>query len=189
MVCLLHFEAIMLDHAVKYLRSQGVTFRLFSYSAPEPHPSVAHPLRTHEGAHMVDTHVVLIDGVPGIACTLRDHQVNYASLGNYLNASVFDGSIRDLPPPFNHASPPAPPLGKLMNVPIFVDEELLASAVIAFYAFSPCDVIEILYEDFSRIEQPRTAKFAFAGELPPEQEEEEAAPWGRAAPPLQRRAG
>ena len=142
-------------------------FRLSSYPAPEPLPHVAHPLGLHEGSRFIETRVVLVDDMPTLVCIPRGTSLSLAALSNNLKAIVVDGSAADLPPPFTKASAPVPPLGKLFGVPVIVDEAVLAYAVIAFSTFSELDIVEVPYDDFSRLEQPRAEKVAFGGELPP----------------------
>ena len=50
---------------------------------------------------------------------------------------------------------------------MFVDPSLVSSTVIGFAVFGPNDFIEMPYDDFARLEQPRVEDLAGAGELPP----------------------
>jgi hypothetical protein len=55
-----------------------------------------------------------------------------------------------------------------MGVPTIVDRTVAENAVIiVFRAFSIHDYVELAYGDLELIEQPRTAAFAFVGELEP----------------------
>jgi hypothetical protein len=51
----------------------------------------------------------------------------------------------------------------MFGVPLFVDDQVETSAaVIAFQAFATRHYVEMIYEDFARIELPRVASFAKA---------------------------
>jgi prolyl-tRNA editing enzyme YbaK/EbsC (Cys-tRNA(Pro) deacylase)/uncharacterized protein with GYD domain len=152
------------EAAIGYLRKQGAAFRLTNYPLPEQQPAIAHALRP--GAHDVTTRVVLVDGRPAIACVPSGSSVNMARLGSVLGGNVLAGSPDDLPGAFRGASEPIPPLGHLIGVPLFVDEQLTASIMLAFHAFSSGVCIEVAYEDFARIEQPKILPLATAGSLP-----------------------
>lgn len=121
---------------------------------------------------MVETHVLLVDGQPAIACTVRGAKLSLPSLMNELGM-VMEGSSQDLPPPYKGADGPTPPLGGAMGALILVDEAVATASSIAFAVFARTDILEIPYDDFSRVEQPRVASFAVGGELPESSEESE----------------
>lgn len=154
----------MLDHVVQYLRSHEVPFRLFSHPSPEPLPAVAY--RLPSGGIMLETHVLLVGGRPAIACTTRGAKLNLPRLRSDLGAEVIEGSAEDLPPPYTGVSGPMPPLGRAIGALTLIDEAVTAASAVAFAAFASTDIVEIPYDDFSRLEQPRIASFAIGGELP-----------------------
>jgi hypothetical protein len=55
----------------------------------------------------------------------------------------------------------------LLGVPLFVDESLRDAVWLVFRAFGPSDFVEMTYEDFAGLEQPRIVPFAGGGALPP----------------------
>ncbi len=154
----------MLDRVVGYLRSRGVSFRAASHPSPEALPAVAYA--PPAGGRVVRAHVVLVGGRPALACLPREEQLNLQRLAFELGLEVTPGTTADLPAPFTGASEPVPPLGGLIGVTVLVDEALVAAPVIAFAAFAPTDFVELSYEDFAHIEQPRVASFSTGGELP-----------------------
>jgi Ala-tRNA(Pro) deacylase len=157
---------MLLARVVDYLRSNGIGFRLESYPSPEPKPSVAPPDRLYR-AFEVDTHLVMIDGSPAIACVPAGEGVMLLQLREALGAKIVgEGDPRDLPWPFAGAPVPIPPLGHLFGVPVFLDAKVASAPVLGFQAFSNFDFIEAIYDDFARIEQPRVLEFAGGGELP-----------------------
>ena len=153
----------MLERVVHYLHSHDVPFRLSSYPSPEPLPGVAY--RLPPGGVMVETSVLLVDGQPTIACVVQGAKLNLASLENELGM-VVEGSAEDLPSPFKGAGGPTPPLGRAMGLLTLIDEAVAMASAVVFAAFSSNDIVEIPYDDFSRLEQPRVASFAAFGELP-----------------------
>jgi Ala-tRNA(Pro) deacylase len=156
---------LMLAKVVEYLRSNGVPFRLLSFPSPEPAPRVAH--RSPESV-VVETHVLLIDGRPTLACIPRGERVNVAGLLATLNASLIEeeGARETLPWPFGGETVPIPPLGRLFGTPLLIDEALLRVPVLSFETFSSTDFLELTFDDFARLERPRIEAVAMAGELP-----------------------
>lgn len=157
-----HAGTVMIEHAVRYLKQHSASFRLVSHPTTEPLPEVAQ--RPPPNGQMVDTHVVLVDGAPGLACVPAGEPVDVVSLGQELHGMVLEGSARDLPAPFNEAHC-LPPLGGLVGAAVFLDSRL-SGAVLAFRAFCKEDFIEVPFDDFARLEKPRVMVIAVAGALP-----------------------
>jgi len=85
-----------------------------------------------------------------------------ANLGAEL---ITEATIPDFLGAFGDVGLPAPPLGRLFGLPVFVDISVANAQAICFAAFSPTDFVEVNYDDFARIEHPRVADFIRAGEL------------------------
>jgi hypothetical protein len=156
---------MMIDDVVRYLRQGRVPFRAFSYAAPEPQPVVAH--RLPPGAQLVDAHVVLVDGKPAIACIQSGETLNLAAIALATGAIAIESSTTELGDEYRDVAAPLPPLGGVFGVPLFVDQRVAQAALLTFRAFDENDYVEVLYEDFARLERPRVAAFASAGELCP----------------------
>jgi Ala-tRNA(Pro) deacylase len=154
----------MIDTIVRYLHGARVPFRLASYPSEEPRPVAAHPLPP--GGMFVDTALFLLDGRPVVTCFPTGEMPDMAAVTAALGAPAIDGGPSELPGEFSHAEPPIPPLGQLFGVPIVLDERVTTCAILVFRAFRDSDYFEIPYEDFARLEQPKVASFARAGELP-----------------------
>ncbi len=154
-----------IDDVIRYLRQARVPFRAFSYAAPESLPAVAHPLPP--GAQLVDAYVVLVGGKPAIACIQSGEMIDLLALAQEAGATALESSANELQDEHRDASGPLPPLGGVFGVPLFVDERVAQSATLTFRAFDTNDYVEVLYEDFARLERPRVAAFSKAGELPP----------------------
>jgi prolyl-tRNA editing enzyme YbaK/EbsC (Cys-tRNA(Pro) deacylase) len=155
---------MMIDVVVRYLRKAGVPFRLTSYPSPEPQPAVAHPLQP--GTQLVDVHVVLVDGLPALACTPHGLPLDLAAFGAQTGTTAFEASPAQLPESYRDSSEPLPALGGVFGVPLFVDEQILDADRVAFRAFGANDYVEMAYDDFALIECPRIVAFAHE-ELPP----------------------
>jgi Ala-tRNA(Pro) deacylase len=150
----------MIEAVVRHLRAQSVPFRLLSYPAPEPAPLVANVIRPHPSM-LLSVKVLRIDGRPAIAAVADGSQMNLLRLQVEIGASLVEpGSSADLPWPYTQASEPVPPLGVLFGLPLFVDQSLFGAALVGFPVFSRSDFIELAYDDYARIEQPRLASLA-----------------------------
>jgi len=157
----------MLGRVVEYLRSNDVAFQLVSHPSPELEPAVAYKVGP-PGTIMIDTRVLLVDGRLAIGCVPRGDQIDRSGLRSDLGAQIVqDGTNTDLPWPFEEAGLPIPPLGRLFGAAVLVDARVATAPFIAFWAFAATDVIELAFDDFARLEQPRVSALAIAGELPP----------------------
>lgn len=58
-----------------------------------------------------------------------------------------------------------PPFGNLYNMEVYVDEALSEDKEIAFNAGTHVELIQMSYEDFERLVQPKKIKFAFLSKL------------------------
>lgn len=154
----------MIDRVVRYLCDAAVPFRLAVYPMPEPSPEVAHSLPP--GTLLVDAQVVLVDGSPAIACVPHGIPVSFVALSRALDAAVLEASPAELRGEYRGAPEPLPPLGGLFGAPLLIDDEIPASPLIAFRAFSRGAFVEMTYDDFALVERPRVASFAQGGELP-----------------------
>ena len=156
----------MLPKLVEYLKLNGVSFRLASYPSPEPAPPVAHVMRP-AGALSLDTHVLLIDARVTLACVPRGEKINLPGLRATLPAEFIEetGGAAALPALFDGGDL-VPPLGRMFGAPLLVDEAITLAPVICFEAFAATDFVEMTYDDFARLERPRVAAIALAGELP-----------------------
>jgi prolyl-tRNA editing enzyme YbaK/EbsC (Cys-tRNA(Pro) deacylase) len=153
----------MLDTIVRYLRESLVPFRLASYPSPERDPAPVHPIPPH--AMLIDTRFVAVDGRLVLACCKAGENVDLAAIGNELGGAAVEAMPEDLPEVLLQFDGAIPPLGKLLGVPLIVDEAVESCAFIVFRGFGHSDYFDVAYDDFARLEQPRIASFARAGEL------------------------
>lgn len=153
----------MIETIVRYLHGARVPFRLASYPSEEQLPKAAHRLPV--GGMVVDTEIVLLDGRAVLTCFPAGETPDLAAVGAALGGVAIGGTMEELPGEFRYAGRPIPPLGQLLGLPLVLDERVTSCAVLVFGAFGESDYFEVPYEDFARLEQPRIASFASAGEL------------------------
>jgi prolyl-tRNA editing enzyme YbaK/EbsC (Cys-tRNA(Pro) deacylase) len=116
---------------------------------------------------VVDTWILVIDGRLSMACIPSGERMDLLGLRANLGAElVTEATVDEFVTAFGGASLPAPPLGRLFGLPLLVDASVANADVISFAAFAPYDFVEIVYDDFARVERPRVADFIRAGELP-----------------------
>lgn len=159
----------MVSSIVRYLHAARVPFHLASYPSPEPSPRPAHSLRpeVRPEALFVDTRLLIADGEPVIACYPASEQPDLAALAASLGSSAMvEGTSEALPDDFRYATGPVPPLGQLLGATVVIDDRVSNAGVLVFRAFSDTDFVEVPFDEFARLEQPRVAAFASAGELP-----------------------
>lgn len=165
--------APMLDSIVRYLHDALIPFRLASYPSPERLPKAGGPLPTD--AIRVTSQVLLVGDKLTIAVWPENEQLDTTALANELNAAVIEPLREDLPQVLQDRDGPPPPLGRLLGMPVVVDEEVERWALLVFEPFGESDYVEIAYDDFARQEAPKVLSFSRAGELPPASREEAAA--------------
>jgi Ala-tRNA(Pro) deacylase len=154
----------MLGQIVDYLHDARVPFHLASYPSEEPEPIAAH--RIPSGALLLETQLFLADGRTVLTAFPHGESVTAAAVSAALGtSSVIDGTNDDLPGEFRCAQGSIPPLGQLFGIPLILDEQLAQASVVVFQVFLGSDYIEVPYEDFARLEQPRVARLASAGVL------------------------
>jgi prolyl-tRNA editing enzyme YbaK/EbsC (Cys-tRNA(Pro) deacylase) len=153
----------MLDTIVRYLHESNVPFRLSSYPSPENRPAPVHAIPPH--AMLVDARFIAVDGRLVLACVRAGNSIDLAALGSELGGTAVEALPDDLPEALLQFDGAVPPLGKLLGVPLIVDEMIEGCATLVFRGFGQSDYIEVPYDDFARLEQPRIASFARAGEL------------------------
>jgi nitroreductase len=155
----------MLDTIVAYLHGNRVPFRLASYPTEESLPHAAH--RMPVSSVRVDTEIVRVDGRIALACFVAGNAIDYAALSSVLGSVCVRGEPSDLPSGIASLAPPIPPFGQLFGVPIILDASVDAgAALLVCPAFGGNDFFDIAFEDWARLEAPRIASFASAGELP-----------------------
>jgi Ala-tRNA(Pro) deacylase len=153
----------MLGTIVDYLHGSRVPFRLASYPTEEPSPRAAHPLPPH--SMLVDSEIILIGGRVALACFPAGESIDYTALTAALGAATLPGDFSDLPGELASVSSPIPPFGQLFGIPIILDESVTTASTLVISALGGSDFFDIAYDEWARVEAPRVASFASAGEL------------------------
>lgn len=154
----------MIENLIRYLKAQRTAFRMLSFPMPEPLPQVGVPKPRPPISQVVDTYVVLAGSRPALACVPVGEHVDPLALSQEIHVPVVEAGKADIPPPYDKADL-LPPHGGLMGVPVFLDRRVTAGLLV-FNAFSTEDFVEISFDEFVRIEQPRIVGFATSGALP-----------------------
>jgi Ala-tRNA(Pro) deacylase len=145
------------SHKVKYVTMAHST----AYTAQEI-ASLAH-IRGEEFAKTV---IVRIDGAMAMAVLPASHHVDLpllrAAAKGMKIALASETDFRDKFPECETGA--MPPFGQLYGMPVFVDESLTRDKEIAFNAGTHHELIRLSYEDFSRLVQPKVAKFSTTAE-------------------------
>ena len=153
----------MLDIIVKYLHGAAVPFVLSSYPNEDGMDVAPHPIP--EGGLMVDTQLVLVDGRLALVCFPEGEHVDLSAVGSELGGLAVETTAEALPAEFQNVRGTIPPLGQLFGAPIVVDERVAECRVLVFRVMDGNDCIDVPYDAFARLESPRVASFASAGEL------------------------
>ncbi|HEY1956386.1 MAG TPA: hypothetical protein VGH28_12260 [Polyangiaceae bacterium] len=153
----------MLGTLVEYLHNAHVPFRLSSYPSAEEKPIAAHALPP--GAMLVETRLLTIAERVVVAAFPSGEEVDLAAVANTVGAAATHATPSELPDEIRRAGEPVPPLGQLLGVPILLDVRAASAAMLVFRAFGESAYVEVPYDDWARLEQPRVASFASAGEL------------------------
>jgi Ala-tRNA(Pro) deacylase len=117
------------------------------------------------GGIEVSTHLLSVDGITLIVGYPANEDIDLAAISSALGAIVFFAMPDELPLGFRGAHGSIPPLGQLFGVPVLLDERITLAPVLVFRAFDESAYFEIPFADYARLEQPRIASFASAGEL------------------------
>jgi prolyl-tRNA editing enzyme YbaK/EbsC (Cys-tRNA(Pro) deacylase) len=160
----LHLEPdAMLDTIVRHLHQSNINFRLTSYASPEREPPAAHPIPAH--ALLVEARLVTVGGRLVLACVRAGDHIDMAALGNELGGTALTALPEDVPEALVGFERTTPPLGKLLGLPLIVDEAVEGCVTLVFRAFDGNNYFEVPYDGFLLLEQPKTASFARVGEL------------------------
>jgi hypothetical protein len=113
----------------------------------------------------IDARLLQIDGRLVLACFRTGDNIDLAAFGSELGGIAVEASAGAVPAEIGELGMDIPPLGKLLGLPLIVEEAIETCATIVFRGRGGNDWLEVPYDDFARLEQPRVASFARAGEL------------------------
>jgi hypothetical protein len=153
----------MIETIVRYLHEARVPFKLTCFPSEELSPKVAY--RIPKNAVLLDTELVIAGDRPVLLCFASGQRPDYAALDRALGVACTSATIDMLPEQLRYAEGKIPPFGQLFGVTLVLDERVSDCALLVFRLFGDMDWIEVPYDDFARLEQPRVASFASKGEL------------------------
>jgi Ala-tRNA(Pro) deacylase len=148
------------DNILRFLDEKGVRFRIEEHPLRVTAQEVAHA--AHVSGRRFAKTVVLRQAGRGyvLAVLPADEQIDLSRLGGLLGGRVelaredefdrlFPGCERGAMPPF----------GALYRLPVVVDACLARQGAIAFNAGSHTEVIEMAWEDFRQVAEPRVVDY------------------------------
>ncbi|MDF3055040.1 MAG: YbaK/prolyl-tRNA synthetase associated region [Gammaproteobacteria bacterium] len=139
-----------------YLCDQEANFHLINhvptYTAQET-AEVCHI----SGKTVIKTVILKVDGKFIVWLQPANHKVDLTALAKCLAAKNVElASESEFQSLFPDAELGAmPPFGHLYNLEVYVEDELAKQKNIAFNAGTHCDLIEMSYKDFERLECPK----------------------------------
>lgn len=150
-------------HITEFLDSQGVTYRHFTH--PQAFTASATAEAQHvSGRELAKSVVVKADDELMLAVIPANDRLDVEKLSHLARAS----SIRlareeEFEAVFKGCEVGAePPLGKLYNLPVWLDASFEDHANIIFNAGTHTDTIQMSMVDFENLEQPRVARLVEA---------------------------
>lgn len=147
----------------QFLDDNGVKYMVVEHS-----PAYA-ALDVAESAHIAGWELakvvmVQLDGKMAMAVLPATERVDLVALaksvGTKLAAAALEDDFKNL---FPDCQPGAmPPFGNLYDLPVYVDESLVANDLIAFNAGTHHTLIRMHYVDFERLVRPKVVEFKAA---------------------------
>ena len=134
-----------------------------SYASPEREPPVGHHIPPH--AMLVDVRLVTVGGRLVLACVRAGDHIDLAALGSELGGTALEALPEEVPERLVGLDSETPPLGKLLGLPLVVEEAVEACVTLVFRALDGNNYFEVPYEAFLLSEQPKIASFARVGQL------------------------
>lgn len=152
-MALLKLTEFLDSHNVKYV----VISHSLAYTAAETAALTHIP-----GRELAKTVVVKIDGALAMAVVSASQHVNLKLLKAETSARTVDLATED---EFKESFPDCevgamPPFGNLYGMPVFAEESLARDKEIAFNAGSHRELVQIAWEDFEKLVQPRLMRIA-----------------------------
>lgn len=151
-----------IEKLTDYLESHNVQYKVIEhdpvYTAQETAAS-AHI----SGEELAKTVMVKIDGKLAMAVLPASHRVNFSALKQAVGAQeVLLATEREFKDNFPDCELGAmPPFGNLYGMQVYVADNLAKGIVIAFCAGSHTELVQISFQDFERLVQPKVINFAW----------------------------
>lgn len=145
----------------EFLDSHNIKYVVISHSVAYTAQGVA--ALTHiSGKQLAKTVIVNIDGALAMALLPASLHINLSQLRSAAGAkNVALASEEEFKERFPDCETGAmPPFGNLYDMPVFADESLARDKEIAFNAGSHRELVRLAWEDFVRLAEPNTVRFA-----------------------------
>lgn len=144
----------------RYLEQNNAPYEVLVHEEVYTAQELAQALHT-PGRALVKAVVVKTDGGYAMAVLPASRRIDFTALREVVGAPALAlASEKELAALFPEAEIGAmPPFGNLYNLPVFVDESLLADEYIAFNAGTHYEAVRMLFRDFERLVKPRVASF------------------------------
>jgi len=120
-----------------------------------------------KGKNLAKTVLIKINGKMAMLVLPATHKVDFDLLKNALgNENVRLANEQEFLDKFPECEVGAmPPFGNLYNMEVYVDEALSEDKEIAFNAGTHVELIQMSYEDFERLVNPKKMKFSHLSKL------------------------
>ena len=145
----------------EFLDSQRVKYVTITHSPAYTAQEIAACAHIH-GKDLAKTVMVKADGEMVMAVVPASHKVRLDHLCNAVGAKKLDlASEQEFKDKFPDCEIGAmPPFGNLYGMDVYVSETLTQDKEIAFNAGSHTELIQLPYQDFERLVQPKVAKIS-----------------------------
>lgn len=145
----------------EFLDSQNIKYVTITHSTAYTAQEIA-ALAHIKGKELAKTVIVKLDDALAMAVLPASYQVDLALLKAAAGAKTIglagEKEFKDRFPGCETGA--MPPFGNLYGMPVYADESLAKDKEIAFNAGSHNELIRLSCEDFTRLVQPKVAKFS-----------------------------
>ncbi|MCK4872132.1 MAG: YbaK/EbsC family protein [Phycisphaerales bacterium] len=142
-----------------FLDEHRVNYQLIPHTVAYTAQGTAAAAHVH-GQNLAKTVIVDIDGKLAMVVMPATHKLRLDFFRDTVNASVVqvaeESQFADLFPGCEVGA--MPPFGNLFGMPVYVDESLTEDEEIAFNAGSHTELLQLRYEDFSRLVEPKVIR-------------------------------
>lgn len=144
-----------------FLDSHKVPYQYCRHSLAYTAQGLAHAQHI-SGKDVAKVVMVLADGRMLMAVLPASHRVDFerlkAALGAHELRLASEDEFKDIFPGCEMGA--MPPLGKIYNIDVCVDEALRGRETIVFNAGTHVETIQMRYSDFEQVTEPRVSRFA-----------------------------
>jgi Ala-tRNA(Pro) deacylase len=149
------------EHISKFLDSQHIPYQAYTHCRTYTAQGTAQAQHL-SGKRLAKVVMVVADNKTLIMAVVPAcHRVDLERLGRILNTSSLrlatEEEFKDVFPECELGA--MPPLGNIYHLDVWVDEKLKSYPTISFNAGTHAEILQMLFADFDRFVQPRSASF------------------------------